>query len=199
MPANEHFPDVEIEPSSSVRVGTLAWLRQQDVIEYAGVMLPSVHRIPEGSSLAEPDGSPLCRVIRPDGERCRGTRVIAYGVCMGHAGGGADPKEMSRAGTAKLKELRVTRELLGIGPRTAGSPRAAMRMRAAQRAGDFVKAVIDGPLDAELAPLEKQRAALAALDATFPLQKGTIELSMDSDPENMSWQELQSLSASLLG
>jgi hypothetical protein len=203
MPANEDFPDGEIQPETAdpalVRVGTLAWLRQQDTVERDGVTLPACHRVPTDASLAPASESTQCRVVRADGDRCRGTRVLAYGVCMGHAGGGADPATMSKAGTAKLKELRVTREILGIGPRTASSPRAAMRLRAAQRANELARAVIDGPLDADLTPLERQAAALKAVDATFPLQSGTIELSISDDPDSMSWNDMQRLASSLLG
>ena len=184
------------------RVGTLAWLGTHDLIAYDGVMLPSCHRIPEGASLAPPDAADTrCRVTYTTGERCKGTRTLAYGLCMGHlgAGGASDPAAMSAKGTAKLKELRMTREILGIGPRTASSPRTAMRLRAAQRASELASAIVDGPLDADLDALARQRAALAAVDATFPLQSGTIELSISDDPNSMDWKSMQELAASLLG
>lgn len=204
LPANHHFPDVEIEPSSSTdvqpRPGTLAWVAAQDVVEHLGAQVPACHRIPEDASLAELEpANTLCRVVSADGQRCRGTRLLAYGLCMGHAGGGgmSDHAAMSRRGAAKQQELRLTRELLGIGPRTAGNPRAAARLLAAQRASEIASAIVDGPLDADLGPIERQKAALAVLDATFPLQAASLTLS-STDPEDMDWKSMQEMAISLL-
>jgi len=73
-----------------------------------------------------------------------------------------------------------------------------MRLRAAQRADEFARAVVDGPLDDKrLSTVERQTAALKALDATFPLQTATLSLSMD-DPDSMSLQDMEHV-ISLLG
>ena len=189
--------DDAVEPKR----GTLAWLQAQPTVTLAdGTTVPATHRIPAGAELAQPDADSHCRVIGSDGERCRGTRLKAYGLCIGHLGGGgmADHKAMSRRGAAKLTSLRMSRELLGIGPRSNADPRAFMRLRAAQRADEFARAVVDGPLDDKrLSTVERQTAALKALDATFPLQTATLSLSMD-DPDSMSLQDMEHV-ISLLG
>jgi hypothetical protein len=184
------------------RKGTLAWVLAQDTVEREGISVPACNRIPEGATmLAEPDGT-RCRVVFASGERCQGTRLHALGLCMGHAGGGgsvtADLQEMSRRGVAKQHSLRLTRQLLGVSASRAADPRVAARLRAALRADDLARAVIDGPLDADIGAIERQRAALAAIDATFPLQAATVELSL-SDPEDMSWENMKRLAVSLLG
>ena len=186
---------VEIKP----RPGTLAWLRTHDLIERDGVLVPSCHRIPEHAELCAADDTPRCRVT-VDGERCKGTRLIAYGLCMGHAGGGGtrDLPAMQEKSTAKRQQLRLTKQVLGIGPKTAANPRAVMRLLAAQRANELASAVVDGPLDADLGPIERQKAALAALDATFPLEPATLQVEL-GDPESMSWEDMQRLASSLLG
>jgi len=134
-----------------------------------------------------------------EGTRCKGKRLKAYGLCMGHIGGGgaADLEQMRLKAAAKQRELKVTRQLLGIGPARTGEPRAAARIRAAQRANELARAIVDGPLDSDLGPVEKQRAALAALDATFPLQTATLSLTVD-DPDSMSLQDMEQV-LSLLG
>jgi hypothetical protein len=74
-----------------------------------------------------------------------------------------------------------------------------MRVRAAQRAFELAQAVVDGPLDdRKIGTIERQTAALKALDATFPLQTGTVELSL-SEPDDMSWKDMKQLALSLLG
>ena len=191
---------VEIEQPQR---GTLGWLAEQGTTERNGEAVPACHRIPEDATLSEDTSSTKCRVILASGERCKGTRLKAYGLCMGHAGGGGtvDPASMSAKASAKLRSLRVTREVLGIGPRTAANPRAAMRIRAAQRAADYVSAVVDAPLDdRKLSSVERQVAALKALDAAFPIQATTVSLQLDdsSDLDDMDWKSMQALAASLL-
>lgn len=95
----------------------------------------------------------------------------------------------------------MTRQMLGIGSGRVNDPRAAARIRAAVRADDLAKAVVDGPLDAELKPLDRQRAALAAIDATYPLQTVTAELSLsaDTDIDAMDWATMQRIALSLQG
>jgi hypothetical protein len=119
---------------------------------------------------------------------------------MGHVGGGgtADLDAMRLKAASKKRELKIVRQVVGVGPSRQADPRAVMRLRAAQRAWDIARAVVDGPLDAELPVLAKQRAALAALDATFPLSTTTVELSLH-DPEGMSWNDMEEAAISLLG
>jgi hypothetical protein len=181
------------------RVGTLAWLQAQDVVEHLGVMVPVCHRIPVDASLLPADDSIKCRVVSARGERCKGTRLKAYGLCMGHAGGGGtqDLDAMRQKASQKQASLKLTRQLLGVGPRRSLDPRAAMRIRAAQRAQDLALAVVDGPLDADLGPLDKQRAALAAVDATFPLVTASLTLEIPDDPDDMDWQSMQRIALSL--
>ena len=178
--------------------GSIAWVQAQGTVERDGRQVPACNRIPADATLDPSTTS--CMVVFNDGTRCRGTAVRKLGLCMGHAGGGgmADQKSMSRKGAAKQHSLRLSRELLGIGASRTGDPRMVARLRAAQRAQDIAAAIVDGPLDAELKPLDKQRAALAALDATFPLQTASLTLSID-DPDDMSWNDMQQLAASLLG
>jgi len=118
---------------------------------------------------------------------------------MGHlgAGGAADLDQMRQLSSEKRAELKILRQTLSIGASRASDPRVAARFRAAQRANDFARAIVDGPLDSDLGPVEKQRAALAALDATFPLQTATVELSL-SDPEVMSYKDMHQLAELML-
>jgi hypothetical protein len=75
-------------------------------------------------------------------------------------------------------------------------------LRAHERAAELAEALIDGPLDdAELGSITRQRAVIAALDATFPLQTVSVELSVPSDPDEldgMSWNAMRQLAAQLL-
>jgi len=192
--------EVELEIEEAPARGTVAWLLAQPKVEHAGEEVPSCHRIPSDAILCPPDERPHCRVIEADGARCRAMAIKALGLCTGHAGGGgtADLTAM-RARSAEVRaELKLTRQMLGIGPRRNGNPRAAARLLAAQRASELAAAIVSGPLDAELGPIERQRAALAVLDATFPLQPGTVEIEL-SDPEGMTWEDMERVAASLLG
>ena len=197
MTDTEGEPQIADEP----RRGTVAWLQAQPTVTLTdGTTVPTCHRIPAGAELAPPGGieEARCRVMI-EGTRCKGKRLKAYGLCMGHIGGGgaADLEQMRLKAAAKQRELKVTRQLLGIGPARTGEPRAAARIRAAQRANELARAIVDGPLDSDLGPVEKQRAALAALDATFPLQTATLSLTVD-DPDSMSLQDMEQV-LSLLG
>src|SRR5262245_30593146 len=93
-PGGELLEPAALEPGPIVgevleapREGTRAWLESLPTVEWQGLELPSVHRVPAGSSLAEEDGR-HCRVVKPDGVRCAGTRAKPWGICLGHAGGG---------------------------------------------------------------------------------------------------------------
>src|SRR5262249_7353483 len=76
------------DDAQTPKEGTLAWLELQPHTTVLGLELPDVHRVPADAELAPDDGR-NCRVIRPDGERCGAPRTRAYGVCLVHAGGGA--------------------------------------------------------------------------------------------------------------
>ena len=101
--------------------------------------LPDSARIPEGSSFFEGDDDGHCRLIRPDGTRCQGVRVRAYGLCTGHAGTSRlyeDPqasrgrerrrRRRSGRGTRCLRRTESTREGLrgkrrfGVAMRSCG-------------------------------------------------------------------------------
>src|SRR5262245_47115533 len=182
-------------------LGSLAWVQAQGTVELLGELVPSCHRIPPDATLCPPDESgSRCRVIKADGQRCKGPRLRELGLCMGHAGGGGtqDLDAMREKAAAKQASLKLTRQLLGIGPRRGADPRTAVRLRSAQRASELAAAIVDGPLDAELGPIERQRAALAVLDAAWPLQAGTLTVEL-SDPEGMAWEDMERLAASLLG
>ena len=178
--------------------GTVAWLQAQGTVEFDGVAVPTCHRIPEGAELAQPSEDSHCRVVIK-GERCKGTRLLAFGLCMGHAGGGGmgDLDEMRRLSSEKRASLKILRQTLHIGGSRAADPRVAARLRAAQRANEIATAIVDGPLDdRKLGTVERQTAVLKALDATFPLQTTTVELSL-SDPDSLAWHDLEQLAISL--
>ena len=191
------------EGADEPKRGTLAWLQAQPTVTLAdGTTVPACHRIPAGAELAPPQGieDKRCRVLKQSGERCKGVRLQAYGLCMGHSGGGGtvDLDSMRLKAASKKREMKIVRQIVGIGPSRQADPRAVMRVRAAQRAFDIARAVVDGPLDdRKLGVMDRQRAALAALDATFPLQTATLSLEI-GDPEGMSWNDMEQ-AISLLG
>jgi len=194
---------IEPEAEPPPREGTLAWLQQQPHVEVLGLELPVTHRVVEGSQLAPIDGDPHCRVIRPTGERCRAIATRSYGLCTAHLGGGSqDLAAAGRAGNAAKARLKARRQLLGIGPSRAGNPRSHARLAALERAELLAEAIVIAPLDdASLGTIERQRAALAALDATFPLQRVDVELELPASPdeaEGLSWEAMQRLAAQLL-
>jgi hypothetical protein len=189
----------EIAVIEEPKRGTLAWLQARPTVDFAGLSLPDVHRVPEGAEIGEPDGH-RCRVVI-DGARCGGTRVKAFGVCIGHAGGG-DPDAASLAGHAGKARLRQRRLLLGIGPSSVANPRQLARMAAQERAEEIAAALVDGPLDdRSLTAIERQRAVIATLDATHPLQQASLEIELPADADGvaaMGWQELQGLASRML-
>jgi hypothetical protein len=74
---------------------------------------------------------------------------------------------------------------------------------ALERAEELARAIVEGPLDdPELASVERQLAAIRALDATYPQAQTSIEVELPADEagiEAMGWQEMQQLAARLLG
>jgi hypothetical protein len=193
--------DAAAEPIEPPREGTLAWLQQQPHVDILGLSLPTCHRIPEGSSLAEANGH--CRVIKLSGERCAAPATRHYGICLVHAGGGGgvDYQAMSQAGHAAKIRLKQQRTLLGIGANRVGTARQRARVQAAARAADVAEALL-APLDDEqLGSMLKQAAAVKILDATEPLQTSTVEVELPAEGagiEALSWVEMQALAAKLL-
>lgn len=182
------------------REGTLAWLQQQPHVDVLGLSLPHCHRVPEGSTLAEPNG--YCRVIKPSGERCRAPGTRHYGLCLPHVGGGAqDLTAMGQAGNAAKVRLKAQRHLLGIGPARAANPRQIARVQAMARAERLAEALLAPLDDDDLSSLAQQRAAVTVLDATFPLQQATVELELPAEEagvQALGWEQMQALAARLL-
>lgn len=197
-PSHQDANGGEIAP----REGTLAWLAAQEHVEVLGLVVPSVHRIPDGSTLAIEDGGTACRLIRPDGRRCGAPKTKRYGLCMVHLGGGSDPAKLNQQANIAKAKLRARRELLGIGPSRVGSPRSHARLAALERADALAAALVDGPLDdASLTSIERQRAAALALDQTFPMQTTTLEVELPASEDEagaMGWAQMQALAAKLL-
>jgi hypothetical protein len=92
---------------------------------------------------------------------------------------------------------------LGITARRAATPLQAARVAAQLRADDYARAVVDAPLDdAQLSTLQRQRAAIDAINVLFP--PSTVQLQVEvpdsaADVEQLSWQDMQQLAAQLLG
>ena len=195
--------EVEVE---TPREGTLAWVELQPHVELHGELLPEGHRIPEDASLTE-ERSGKCRVIRASGERCGAVATRAYGICLAHLGGGGFPKDeearktWSAKANRKKLQIRQRRELLGIGPRRAASPRQIARVQALERAQDLADALLAPLDDDELGSLARQRAAVTVLDATFPLATVSAEVELPADEGEVAalgWGEMQRLAAQLL-
>ena len=72
-----------------------------------------------------------------------------------------------------------------------------------ERAEQLATAIVAAPLDdPSLGTIERQTAALRALDATYPLASTSVELSIPADADSaasMSWADMQALAARLLG
>ena len=200
MPDSENS-DVDQDAQAPPREGTLDWLALQPTVLVDGLELPAVHRVPAGATLAPDDGR-NCRVVRPDGVRCGAPRTRSYGVCLVHAGGGSrDHAALSRQGHAAKAKMRQRRTLLGIGAHRSGDPRQIARVAALARAESLADALLAPLDDDELGSLARQRAAVVALDATFPLATASIEVSLPVDEASvstLSWQEMQVLAARLL-
>ena len=203
--SEEEPEEAEIEVETP-REGTLAWVELQPHVELHGELLPEGHRIPEDATLSE-ERMGKCRVIRASGERCGAVATRAYGICLAHLGGGGLPRdeEGMKAWSAKAhrKKLQIKqrRELLGIGPRRAASPRQIARVQALERAQDLADALLSPLDDDELGSLARQRAAVVVLDATFPLATVSAEVELPTDEGEvaaLSWGEMQRLAAQLL-
>ena len=191
------------EIEETPREGTLAWLQLQEHVEWEGLELPVVHRVPEGSRL-HPETDGICRVVRPGDDRCKAPATRRYGICLAHLGGGgmSDPAAMSRRAHAAKAKLRSRRMLLGIGARRAGDPRQHARLAALERADEIAAALLAPLDDDELGSMSKQVAATKILDATFPIQTVEVEVTLPGSADevgSLSWQQMQQLAAQLLG
>lgn len=192
---------VETEGELEPRRGTRAWIDAHELVELDGELVPACHRIAPGSTLLPGEDDGRCRVIMVDRGRCRAPRLRGMRLCSAHAGGG-DPQRAALLGVAAKARLRSRRVLLGIGPNRVANPRQIARVQALDRAHELAAALVDAPLDdASLSTIERQRAVLAALDATFPLQQMTVEVELPATaaavPE-LGWVEMQQLAARLL-
>lgn len=192
----------EVEVLEPPRKGTIPWLQLQEHVEWHGMEIPDVHRIPAGASRYDGPDDGKCRVIHAgDRGRCRAPRVRVYGICSAHLGGG-DPEAASREAVTVRARLKSQRMLLGIGTSRVGNPRQIARLRALGRVEEIASALIDAPLDdAELGTVERQQAVLRALDATFPLQAMTVEVELPASAEGvqgMGWESMQRLASTLL-
>jgi len=73
-------------------------------------------------------------------------------------------------------------------------------LRAQARADEAAAALVDAPLDdPDLSTLARQRAVLAMLDATYPIQTASVEVEIPADGvAGLGWQDMQALAARLL-
>jgi hypothetical protein len=196
----EVLANSEISVIEEPRPGTLAWLQQRPHVDVLGLSLPNAHRIAAGSTLAEPDGR--CRVIRPNGERCRSVPTRLYGICISHLGGGEqDGARLSKIGNQTKVRLKAQRRLLGISGIRTANPRQIARVAALERAETLAEALLAPLDDIDLGSLARQRAAVTVLDATFPIQTTQVEVEIPADSdgvEALGWEQMQALAARLL-
>jgi hypothetical protein len=173
----------------------------EQVVPSQSVVLRAGHRVPGGCSFFAGDDDGQCRVIRPDGVRCGARRMRQYGLCAGHAGLGlaADPRAAQRTAAASRSALKARRRLLGIGPGRV-APLQAARLRALERAEELAEALVDGPLDdPNLRSLDRQRAAIAAVELLFPEQTLEVQIpTTDEELDELDWFELQELASKYL-
>src|SRR5262249_5551853 len=141
-----------------------------------------------------------CRVIKADGARCRGSRLREHGLCPGHAGKGGisrNPQEAARKAAQRRTERRQARLLLGVSARRGAEPLQASRLAAITRANDFAKAIVDAPLDDEsLSTLQRQQAAVKAVELLFPQVTAQLDVEVPGDQDGVAqldWEQLQAL------
>lgn len=192
------------EAAAPPREGTLAWLQLQEHVHIDGLgEIPARHKLDlvEGSLyLGEDDGR--CRYERPERGRCGAPRLLAYGLCLVHAGGGSDMSEIGKRGGAAKTRLRLHRQVLGIGPSRAADPRQLARLRAHSRAEEIAAALLAPLDDSEISALAQQRSAVTILDTLWPQQTVQLTVEMPADSEGVSgmgWADMQALAAQLLG
>lgn len=168
--------------------------------------VPEGALIPEGASFYEGADDGRCRLIRPDGTRCKAVRAKATGLCSGHSGTGGilrDPKAWSEAAHNAKRRKTLARATLGITSRRAATPVQAARVRAQERAERYAEVIVDEPLDdPEIGSIARQRAAIAALELLYPQVTATLDLELPEEPDgvqSMGWEAMQRLAAQLLG
>lgn len=189
----------EVEP---LRPGSQAWLRAQPHTEVEGRRLPVVHRLDLvlGSLVETEDGR--CQYVRPEKGRCGAPRLLGYGICLVHAGGGSDLQEIGRKGAATQARLKVSRQMLGVGTVRSADPRQLSRVRAQARAEEIAEALLAPLDDADLGAMTKQRSAVTILDSLFPQETVQLSVEIPADAagvQALSWAEMQALAAQLLG
>lgn len=166
--------------------------------------IPETALIPDGATFYEGEDDTRCRLIRPNGERCRSTRMRLYGLCPGHAGQGGvakDPHGSSRLGHEGRRKRSKARLTLGISARRAAQPLEQARFEAQLRAQDYADAIVTKPLDdPDLATIPRQQAAIRALELLYPQIHASVDVSMpeqEGDVVGMDWQSMQALAAQL--
>ena len=185
--------------------GTLAWLRAQEHVEVVeGRRLPVMHRLDlnAGKLLQTSPDDTRCQYERPDGRRCGAPRLLDYGICLIHSGGGSDLQEMGKKGAATKTRLRIARQTLGIGSSRTADPRSLSRIRAQARAEEIAAQLLAPLDDKALSATAQQRSAVTILDALWPQQTVSLTVEVPSDEagvQGLSWQEMEALAAQLLG
>lgn len=168
--------------------------------------VPETAMIPDGCTFWDGEDDGRCRVLKPDGARCRGIRRRDTGLCNGHSGIGGvatDPRMASLAAHAEKARRAHARASLGITARRAAQPLQQARIRAQLRANDFAEAIVDAPLDdGELSSVARQRAAIAAVELLYPQAEARLDVELPSTADEVTglgWAELQQLASQLLG
>lgn len=166
------------------------------------LVIPSTALIPEGATFYEGDDDKRCRLIKPDGTRCRATRTRAYGLCSGHAGIGgvaSDPAGMARKASTERVRRAEARLTLGISARRAAQPLQVARVAAQRRSEDIARALVDDPLDGDMKPADRHRAILASVQLLYPQVTASMSVDVPDDVTQLGWDELQALAAQHLG
>lgn len=167
--------------------------------------VPDTALVPDGSTFYDGPDDKRCRLIKPDGERCKATRVRRYGLCSGHAGTGGimrDPAGAAKLANAERRRRSAARVSLGISARRAAQPLQQSRMQAQLRANEVAAALIDAPLDdPEVGTIPRQQAMIRAMELLYPQVHASLDMTLPDEPEQlgtMGWQEMQALAQQLV-
>lgn len=176
-------------------------LSQEDLV----LVIPESAMLPEDAAFYEGEDDGRCRLIR-DGQRCRGARMRAYGLCAGHAGIGGvarDPVGTSKMAAASRTAMKQRRMLLGVSARRGAEPIALARMLAQERAEEIARGIVEAPLDDEtLGSLPRQQALIKAVELLYPQVTATLDVELPEDADGVSglgWAQLQQLAQAHLG
>jgi hypothetical protein len=75
-------------------------------------------------------------------------------------------------------------------------------MRAQERADDYARAVVDAPLDdPELGSVQRQQAAIRALELLYPQVTASVEVDLPEQPDmlrDLGWEQLDQLARTYL-